>query len=91
MNAFTFPTIRNAEEQQYTVCSFIFDSILKKIDDRPKRQASTGLKKIVEDFNLDVSRLPPQVLQQIQVDYAKSRENFDKQIAQAIHNIIKQH
>lgn len=69
----------------------IFDSILKKIDQRPQRQASSGLRKIVEDYNLDVSNLPQDVVRQVQEKYVTERRNFDKQFAQALHDLTKQY
>jgi len=69
----------------------VFDNILRKVDERPRRQASVGLRKIVEDYNLNVSRLPKEVVQQIQQQYVKDRKNFDAQYAQAIHDMIKKH
>ncbi len=69
----------------------IFDSILKKIEDKPMRQASTGVKKIVEDFNLDVSKIPSEILQQVQGKYAQDRKVFDQQYAQAIFDLSKQY
>ena len=69
----------------------VFDNILKKLQDKPKRQASQGIRRIVEDYRLDVSRLPQNVIQQIQQQYIADRKNFDKQYAQAIHDLIKKH
>jgi len=69
----------------------IFDSILKKIDAGKKIQASTGLRKIVEDYNLDASRLPQEVIKQVQAKYISDRRNFDQQYAQALHDLIKKY
>lgn len=69
----------------------IFDQILKKVDARPKAQASTGLRKIVEDYQLDVSRFPREVIQEIQTKYIADRKAFDKQYAQAIHDLSKKY
>jgi len=69
----------------------IFDSILKKIDAGKKIQASTGLRKIVEDYNLDASRLPQEVIKQVQAKYISDRKNFDQQYAQALHDLIKKY
>jgi len=74
-----------------TAPSSVFDSILKKIDNRPKQQASTGLRKIVNDYNLDVGRLPKETISQIQQKYQADRKAFDQQYAQAIHDLIKKH
>lgn len=74
-----------------TAPSSVFDNILKKIDEKPKRQASTGLRKIVEDYNLDVSRLPQDIVRQVQDKYQQDRKVFDKQYAQALHDLIKKY
>lgn len=69
----------------------VFDNILKKVNARPQRQASQGIRRIVEDYNLDVRRLPQNVIQQVQQQYVNDRKNFDKQYAQAIHDLIKKY
>lgn len=69
----------------------VFDNILQKVDQRPQRQASTGLRKIVQDYNLNVSRLPQEVIQNIQAKYQQDRQKFDQQYAQAIHDVIKKY
>ena len=69
----------------------IFDQILSKVDQRPKQQASSGLRKIVEDYNLDISGFPKEVVSEIQNKYIADRKNFDKQYAQAIHDLSKKY
>lgn len=69
----------------------IFDNILRKVDERPLRQASVGLRKIVEDYNLNIGHLPKEVIQQVQNKYVQDRKNFDAQYAQAIHDLIKKY
>ncbi len=69
----------------------IFDSIMKKVNATPQRQASTGIKKIVQDYNLDVSRLPKDIVQQVQGKYQNDRKAFDQQYAQALHDLIKKY
>lgn len=69
----------------------VFDQILKKVDAAPARQASSGLRKIVEDYNLDVSRLPREVVSQVQAKYVQDRKQFDQQYAQALHDLIKKY
>ena len=73
-----------------TAPASIFDKILKKVDDRPRRQAGAGLRGIVEEYGLDVGRLPAQTIQQVQEVYIQKRKEFDKQFAQELHNLIKQ-
>jgi hypothetical protein len=69
----------------------IFDSILKKIDSGKKIQASSGIRKIIEDYNLNASKLPQDVISQVQQKYIADRKNFDQQYAQALHDLIKKY
>lgn len=69
----------------------VFDKIIKKVEAPRQRQASTGLRKIVEDYNLDVSRLPREVIQQVQQQYIKDRAGFDRQFAKALHDLTKRY
>lgn len=68
----------------------VFDNILKGVERAPQRQASTGLKKIVEDYNLDVSQIPSEMVGQVQQKYQADLKNFNHQYAQAIFNLIKE-
>lgn len=67
----------------------IFDRIIKKVDERPRRQASAGIRKIAQDYNLDINRLPQNIVQQLQQKYQADRHAFDKQYAQAMHDMLK--
>jgi len=67
----------------------VFDDLLKKVDQASKRQASTGVKKIIEDYRLDVSRIPPNMLNEIQQKYQGDLKNFNQQYANAIHTLTK--
>ena len=69
----------------------VFDSILKKVEAPIERQASTGIRKIVQDYNLDVNRLPREVISQVQQQYKTDKVKFDKQYAQALHDLIKKY
>ncbi|MEE9437814.1 MAG: hypothetical protein V3V14_02360 [Saprospiraceae bacterium] len=68
----------------------IFDQLLKKIEKKPQKQASTGLVKVLQDYNLDVSGLPRQALQQIQQKYYEDLKKFNHQYASAIHKLVNQ-
>lgn len=68
----------------------VFDQLLKKCEQAPARQASSGIRRIIEDYRIDVSRVPRNVLQEIQGKYQADLNNFNKQYAQAIYNITKQ-
>ena len=74
-----------------TAPSSIFDKLLKKVEEPQRRQASSGLRKIVEDYNLDVSKLPREVVAQVQQKYIQDRKAFDKQYAQALYDLSKQY
>lgn len=74
-----------------TAPSSVFDKILKKVDEPQRRQASSGLRKIVEDYNLDVSRIPRDVVGQVQQKYVQDRKAFDKQYAQALFDLAKRY
>ena len=67
----------------------VFDRIVKKVEDRPRRVASAGLRRIVEEYNLDVSRLPRNTVLQIQQKYDNDLRKVNHQYAQAIHDLIQ--
>jgi hypothetical protein len=69
----------------------VFENLLKKIEQRPQRTANSGIRKIVEDYNLDVSKLPQDVIQQVQQKYMQDRKAFDKQYAQAIYDLARKY
>ncbi len=75
------------DPNQETAPSSIFDNIIKKIDERPKRQASAGIRKIVEDYNIDLNGVPREIIQQIQTRYIQDRRKFDQQYAQALNEL----
>jgi hypothetical protein len=67
----------------------VFDKILKKVEEPKRRMASSGVKKIVEDYNLDISSIPRDVLSQVQQQYLKDKAVFDKQYAKALFDLTK--
>jgi len=67
----------------------IFDDILKKVNQAPQRQASSGIKKIIQDYKLDVSRVPTNMLQDIQSQYQKDIQKLNQQYAQGIFDLSK--
>ncbi len=71
-----------------TANSNIFDSILKKVEQKPKRAASTGIKRIIEEYNLDASRLNRATLQQIQQQYDADLRALGQKYAQGISDLI---
>jgi hypothetical protein len=69
----------------------VFDDILKKVDQGPARQASTGIKKIIEEYNLDTSRIPSNMLQEIQAQYLQDMQKMKQQYAQGIFDLTKKY
>jgi len=74
-----------------TAPSSVFDNILKKVEEGPRRQASAGIRKIIEDYQLDVTRVPQDILRQVQDKYKSDRKAFDQQYAKAIHDLAKRY
>lgn len=67
----------------------IFEQILKQVEKPEQRKAASGVKKIVQDYNLDVSRVPRDIMQKVQEQYQKDLKNFNHQYAQMIFDVIK--
>ena len=67
----------------------IFDQLLKKVNQPQQRQASTGVRKIVEDYKLDVSRVPADVMSNIQQQYQGDVKKVNQQYAQAIYDMVR--
>lgn len=67
----------------------IFNRIKQRIDERPQRRASKGLKRIVQEYNLDISRLDPNALSQVQQQYVSDQNKLNKQYAQFLNNMIQ--
>lgn len=74
-----------------TAPASIFDKLLKKVEEPVRRQASSGLRKIVEDYRLDISKLPKEVISEVQQKYIADRKNFDKSYAQFLHDLSKKY
>ncbi|MBT8233000.1 MAG: hypothetical protein HKO66_03955 [Saprospiraceae bacterium] len=68
----------------------VFEDLLKKVGQKQQRQASTGLKKVVEDYNLDIRGLSRETLVEVQNRYQEDLKKFNHQYATALFNIIKQ-
>lgn len=67
----------------------VFDQLRKKLEDSPKRAASSGLRRIVQQYNLDVSRLDKNTLQQVQDQYNQELQALDQKYAQGMFDLIK--
>ena len=74
-----------------TADSAIFDSIIRKVEEAPKKAASTGLKRIVENFHLDISNVDPTILKQVQQQYNTDLKKMDQQYAEAMHKLIQRY
>ncbi len=71
-----------------TADSNIFDSILKKVEEKPKRTASAGIRRIIEEYNLDVRQLNRSTLQQIQQQYDQDLRALGQKYAQGIQDLV---
>ncbi len=71
-----------------TADSNIFDSIIKKVEEKPKRTASAGVRRIIEEYNLDVSGLNRNTLQQIQQQYDQELRALGQKYAQGIQDLV---
>jgi len=69
----------------------IFDRIIKKVEEKPARAASTGIKRIIEEYNIDVRQVPADLLNQVQQQYFDDLKKFNKQYAQAIYDLSKRY
>ena len=69
----------------------IFDRIIKKVEEKPKRVASTGIKRIIENFRLDVSKVNPEILKQVQAQYDTDLRKMEQQYAEAIHKLTQRY
>lgn len=69
----------------------IFDDILKKIDRKPKAQATSGMRRIIQEYNINVTRVPKGVLQQVQQKMIQDQRNFDRQYAQALTDLVRRY
>ena len=69
----------------------IFDEILKKVNNKPKRQASAGIRRIIEDYRIDVSRVPRNVLQNVQNQFIADQRKFDQQYANALMDLTRRY
>ena len=59
----------------------IFDELLKKVNKATQRQAKSGLQRIVDEYSGNVSRVPKNILQDVQAKMMKDQQEFDRQYA----------
>lgn len=69
----------------------VFKDILKSVEQGPRQQAQEGIQNLIQEYRIDVSRVPRKTLQEIQNQYIKDKRNFDKQYAQAIYDTTRQY
>jgi hypothetical protein len=72
-----------------TAPSSVFDKITKRVDQNKRRQASVGVRRIIEQYNLDASRLPKNIVAQIQQKYEADKKKLDHGYAVAINDLIQ--
>jgi len=72
-----------------TADPIIFDRILNKIEEVPKKVASKGIKRIIENYHLDVSGVDIDILRQVQAQYDTDLRRIDQQYAEAINKVIQ--
>ncbi len=81
---------QNSEDPNVkTAPKAIFDRIKQRIEERPQRRATKGIRRVINEYNLDVSSLPPQALEQIQGQYIDDQKRLNQQYANAIHQLIE--
>ena len=69
----------------------VFKDILRKVEERPQKQANKGITRIINEYNLDVRKVPQKVLLKIQKQYIKDQKKFDEQYAQAIYDYARKY
>lgn len=66
----------------------IFDKLRNKVDEAPKRQATSGINKIVDEYNLDVSGITRSTMRQIKEEYKADLQSLNEKYALAIHDLV---
>ncbi|MEM7105106.1 MAG: hypothetical protein AAF502_18360 [Bacteroidota bacterium] len=66
----------------------IFDQIKQKLNDHRQNQVSDDVQRIASQYGLDISRVPANIIQQIETDYDRESQKLDQHFAQAIHNML---
>ncbi len=67
----------------------IFDQIIKKAQAKDTRRASNSIKSIIEEYNLDASKLNPQALKEIQHAFQTELKGLKDKYAKGIHDLTK--
>ncbi len=69
----------------------IFDHLRKKVDQKERGQIKTSLRHIIQNYNLDVRRVPRRLLRDVEAAYAKERKHLDAKYAQVLHDLSRKH
>ena len=69
----------------------IFEELLKKVNKQPKQIANSGLKRIINEYGINVSRVPKKVLQDVQQQMIRDQQNFDRQYANALADLVRRY
>ena len=69
----------------------IFDELLKKVNKAPERMAKSGLQRIVNEYNINVSRVPKNILQDVQQKLMKDQQKFDRRYANAVAELARRY
>lgn len=78
-----------ADPNTPTAPDSLFDRLIKQVDPKPRQLADDGIKEIIQEYNLDVSRLSAQTLQQIQQQYEQDLRTMKEKYAQAIYDLTQ--
>jgi len=74
-----------------TAPSSIFDELLKKVNKKPQRAANSGLKRIIDEYGINVSRVPNNVLKDVQRKMMSDQKKFDNQYANALAELARRY
>ena len=87
--------VKNAQKENKkdpnvpTAPKSVFEDLLSKVESKKEKKAATGLKKIIEDYQLNVSNLPNEALVQIQSQYKQELEELNQKYAQGLFDLNK--
>jgi|GEM_PF-533666 len=68
----------------------IFDKVKEKVEAAPKKEAQRGIKRIAQEYNLDLSILPAELIEDINLEYKDDLEALNKKYAEAAFHFIKE-
>lgn len=68
----------------------VFDKVKQKVEDAPRKEALRGVKRIAQEYNLDLSSLPAELIADINEEYQDDLEAMNRKYADGIFQLIKQ-